>query len=102
MRGLCETEERLDTSYISIQETYSTENFTFAGLTGLTNIVFNKTEKRWEIISLFEVAGLRNLVIGFSNSSKFFPVGLKPWFLIGGCDSNVDEFKLTFLKLSKV
>ncbi len=34
LRGLCETEDQLDTSYISIRETFSTQNFTFTGLTG--------------------------------------------------------------------
>ncbi len=34
LRGLCETEDQLDTSYISIRATFSTENFTFTGLTG--------------------------------------------------------------------
>jgi hypothetical protein len=64
--------------------------------------VFNKQEKRWEIISLLAVARSQNPVLGFSNSSKFFPFGLTPWFMLGSCDSNIEELKLTFLKLTKV
>jgi hypothetical protein len=102
MRGLCATEEQIDIAYILLRDSLLTENYTFIGLAGLTNITFNNGTKQWEIISLFQIDGKKGTVLGFHNESVFFPVGEKLWYLRGNCLSKNNDFQSTFLKLSKV
>lgn len=103
MRGLCDNEESIDRSYILLRDTLAERNKTvFKGLSGLTNIIYNSMLKNWEIISLRELNGASGLILGFSNTTKFFPLGLQPWYMFEYCNKFSEQQMETFLKIAKV
>ena len=101
-RGLCDLEEKLDFDYILIRETLKSGMFTFRGLTGLNDIVYNPNAKRWDMVSQLEINNKTGRTLGFTNSTKFFPVGLQQWFLYEQCNLYQDDAVPVSLKLTKV
>ncbi len=102
VRGICESEEQIDRDYTLSLDSLEPKDFTLLGIQGLSNIKYNNTTKRWEIISLYQFEGKIGSILGFSNSTKFFPMGLKQWFLKGNCNAKGDEYTPSMLKLVKV
>ena len=101
-RGLCENEENLDFDYILLRDTLKTGNYTFKGLTGINNIIYDTTGKKWRLVSLHEVNNKTGRILGFTNSTKFFPVGLQQWHLNEHCNHYLEDAMPVILKLTKV
>ncbi len=74
-----------------------TEELTFRGLLGRTNITLNKTTQEWEILSHTSTEH----PFGSYNGSKPFPLGLQSWSMTVDCGIKKAR-KETKLKLSKV
>jgi hypothetical protein len=74
------------------------------GLSGLSDIVYNEDKKEWDIISLQQIGGNWNVLLGFNNAAKYYPVGRQQWFLLENGDSynSTGNYNSTVLKLSKV
>ena len=101
-RGLCDNEENLDFDYVLLRDSLNMANYTFKGLTGINNIVYNATGKNWNLVSLHEVKNKTGRILGFTNSTKFFPVGLEQWYLYEHCNRYLEDAIPVFLKLTKV
>ena len=101
-RGLCDLEEKIDLDYVLLRETLKSGAYTFKGLTGLNDIVYNPNGKKWELFSLFEINNKTGRTLGFTNSTKFFPVGLQQWYLYEQCNQYQDDVIPVILKLTKV
>jgi hypothetical protein len=54
------------------------------------------------MVSLHEIDGKNNLVLGFSSSAKFFPLGLQNWHLFENCNKYQTNTTTVPLKLTKV
>lgn len=80
----------------------SGDKATFKGLSGLTNISYNSVSKRWEMISLHELNGIDGRILGFTNATKFFPLGLQSWYMFEYCNKYFDQYMPTVLKITKV
>ena len=100
--GLCDTEESMDFDYIFLRDTLKTGKYTFKGLTGINNIIYNTTGRKWNIISLHVVNNKTGRILGFTNSTKFFPVGLQQWYLYEHCNHYLEDPIAVILKLTKV
>jgi hypothetical protein len=85
-----------------MRETLNTSSKRMIGLSGLTNIIFNSSTKSWNIISLVEVDGKNNEILGSYDGPDEFPIGSRQWNLNGVCESKTEENKMTLLKLTKV
>lgn len=92
----------IDFDYVLQRDTLKTGTYTFKGLVGLSDIVYSPSGKRWDLVSQQEINNKTGLILGFSNSTKFFPVGLQPWYLYEQCNQYQDAITPTNLKLSKV
>ena len=102
MRGLCETEDQIDRGYTLDRDSLEPhKEYSLVGIQGLSDIKYNSATKRWEIISLHLIDGKNGTILGFSNSTKHFPMGQKQWFLKGNCKAKGDEYQISMLKLGK-
>ena len=101
-RGLCENEENLDFDYVLLRDTLKTGNYSFKGLTGFNNIIYDTNGKKWKLVSLHEVYNKTGRILGFTNSTKFFPVGLQQWYLYEHCNHYLEDAMPVILKLTKV
>jgi hypothetical protein len=73
------------------------------GLTGLSDIVQNFGKKQWEIISLHQIGGNWDVLLGLSNATKYYPLGRQQWYLLdNGENRSGGNYRPTFLQLSKV
>ncbi len=98
IRGLCDTEDRIDIEYILLRETLNTSIIQMKGLSGLTNIIFDSSTKDWKIISLDKSKS----ILGYYNGVDEWPIGLKEWYLNGSCSSKTDGKETNILKMTKV
>ena len=98
LKGLCIEQENIDTDYVLVLDSLSNGKYKFQGLLGRSYIEWNKT---WQLMSYLElpVVGYN---LGFSNSSKNFPLGVETWYMKIDCETPLNETKEVQLKLSKV
>ena len=101
-RGLCDNEENLDFDYFLLRNTLKMGNYTLKGLTGINNIVYNTTGKNWNLVSLQEINNKTARILGFANSTEFFPFGRQQWYLHEQCNHYLEDTIPVVLKLTKV
>ena len=90
LRGLPKNEDGIDLDYIFLGDKIEFEEYTFQGVSGLSNIVYNKSSKIWNLKSEKD-----DSLIGSYNGSFMFPFGKQEW-------SMKNHHALKHLKLSKV
>ena len=99
LKGLCTKQQFIDTDYILVLDTLYNGTYKFQGLLGKSYIVFK--DRQWLLNSYSDLPTV-GYSLGFSNSSKFFPLGTDTWYMKVDCDLTLNETKVFQLKLSKV
>ena len=99
LKGLCTEQKFIDTDYILVLDTLYYGAYTFLGLLGKSYIIIN--DRKWLLNSYSDLPTV-GYSLGFSNSSKFFPLGTETWYMKVDCDLTLNATKEFQLKLSKV
>jgi len=85
-----------------LRDTFKTGDYTFKGISGKSNVVFDFANNRWDLVSMIAINNKTGRTLGFTNSSKFFPVGLQQWYLHEQCNYYAEDAMPITLKLTKV
>ncbi len=98
LKGLCSEQTLVDSDYI-----YLSNQITFKGLLGRTNIILNENMSSWDLM-YSQYNSERNGSLGYLNDSqsKKFPLGAFNWNINFHCHKMNTNFTSAELKLTKV
>ena len=94
---MSDDESEIDSDYLFLNDVIDSGYYTFQGVTGLTNIIYNMSAKKWTIKSLDE-----GTVLGIYNQTGLSPLGTRDWFLRKKMKYSADELHPVKLKLTRV
>ena len=97
-KGLPDDESEIDSDYLFLIDLIDSGYYTFQGVTGLTDIVYNMSAKTWTIKS-WDGGGT---VLGLYNQTDLSPLGAQDWFLRKKMKYAADELQPIKLKLTRV
>ena len=102
LRGLCDDQNLIDTKYVFLHSLLSKGERTFRGLFGRTNITFDEANGEWDIVKHVPLKKSGGSIIGFTNDTNAYPLGIKKWFLKAKCNTEMKydvsaELKLTIV-----
>ncbi len=94
---MADDEDEIDSDYLFLIDVVDSGYYTFQGVTGLTDIMYNMTAKTWTIKSLDG-----GTVMGIYNQTGLSPLGAQDWFLRKKMKHSADQLQPIKLKLTRV